>query len=215
MGVNWELGHDPESERLVEIYSVWGNSERPAGEGNPRPIRTLKGEKDGQHVVDALRRGYRFGIIGGGDIQDGRPGDELHTLQKKPEHYALSWRQGIVGVWAPKLTRQAVFEALWNRRVFATTNVRVFLDFRVCGHPMGAQVRHIGPRPIAIRAASEVAIATIEIVKNGRDAMRIAPNQCDVVWNQMDAETDAPAWYYARLTRADGEMAWSSPVWVD
>jgi hypothetical protein len=23
-----------------------------------------------------------------------------------------------------------------------------------------------------------------------------------------------PSWYYARVTLEDGEMAWSSPVWV-
>ncbi len=33
MGVEWEAGHAPEHERLVEIHSVWGNSERPASAG--------------------------------------------------------------------------------------------------------------------------------------------------------------------------------------
>ncbi|MFQ6115099.1 MAG: DUF3604 domain-containing protein, partial [bacterium] len=135
MGVDWSLGHNPECERLCEIYSIWGNSERGVDCGNPRPIRTLGGEKRGQHVVDALKRGYRFGFIAGGDIHDGRPGDELHSLQEQPEQYRLLWRQGIMGVWTTALTRQAVFEALWNRRVFASTNVRIYLDFSVCGAP--------------------------------------------------------------------------------
>ncbi|NOZ20395.1 MAG: CehA/McbA family metallohydrolase [Planctomycetes bacterium] len=214
MGVNWDLGHDPEVERLVEIYSIWGNSERSASAGNTRPIRTSKGERDGQHVLDALGRGYRFGFIGGGDIHDGRPGDELHSRQNPPEQYPLLWRQGIMGVWAPKLTREAIFEALWNRRVFATTNVRMFLTFHVCGQPMGSETTHSGPRSIEVHAASEVPIAKVEIVKNGHDAFVTEPGECEVQWAEEDPDADSEAWYYVRVTRTDGEMAWSSPVWV-
>ena len=215
MGVDWSLGHDPEVERLCEIHSVWGNSERPADAGNPRPIRTLKGEKQGQHVVDALKHSYRFGLIGGGDIHDGRPGDELHTLQEKPEEYYLLWRQGIMGVWTTALTRQAIFEALWNRRVFATTNVRLYLEFSVCGAPMGSQVKATGSRPIRIRAVSETPIATIEIVRNGEDWCSMQFDRNDIDWEVEDNDIATSAWYYARVTRVDGEMAWSSPVWVE
>jgi len=215
MGVDWSLGHDQKVERLCEIYSVWGNSERSADAGNPRPIRTLKGEKQGQHVVDALKRGYHFGFIGGGDIHDGRPGDELHTLQESPEQYRLLWRQGIMGVWATSLTRQAIFEALWNRRVFASTNVRVYLEFSVCGAPMGSQVKSAKNRLICVRAVSEVPIAKIKIVRNGEDWRCLHFDKQDVDLKLEDPDTTTPAWYYARVTRADGEMAWSSPVWVE
>jgi hypothetical protein len=215
MGVDWSRGHDSECERLCEIYSIWGNSERGIDAGNPRPIRTLGGEKPGQHVVDALKRGYRFGFIAGGDIHDGRPGDELHWLQEQPEQYRLLWRQGIMGVWTTALTRQAVFEALWNRRVFASTNVRVYLDFSVCGAPMGSQVTTGVPRPIRVRAVSEKPIATVEIIRNGADWRVMKFNQQDVDCAVVDSDTTTPAWYYARVTRADGEMAWSSPVWVE
>jgi hypothetical protein len=214
MGVDWSLGYDEQVERLVEMYSIWGNSERPASAGNDRPIRNLGGEKTGQHVLDALRRGYRFGFIGGGDIHDGRPGDELHSLQKQPAQYKDLWRQGIMGVWAKKLTREAIFEALWNRRCFATTNVRTIVRFNVCGQPMGSQVRHQGVRPITLRVASEVPIARVEIVRNGEDIVRLLPETCEVDFQAEDHGTSGTDWYYARITREDGEMAWSSPVWV-
>jgi len=215
MGVDWSLGHDPQVERLVEIHSIWGNSERPASAGNPRPIRVLGGEKSGQHVVDALKRGCRFGYIGGGDIHDGRPGDELHSLQKRPSMYRDLWRQGIMGVWAKKLTRESVFEALWNRRVYATTNVRTIVRFSVCGQPMGSEVTHDGPRPIALRVSSEVPVSRVEIVRNGEDIVRLLPETCEVDFKAEDPGSGGTDWYYARITREDGEMAWSSPVWVD
>ena len=214
MGVDWSFGHDPGVERLVEIHSVWGTSERPESAGNQRPIRTLGGEKEGQHVVDALKMGRRFGFVGGGDIHDGRPGDELHSLQKQPEQYHLLHRQGIMGVWAKELTREAIFEALWNRRVYATSNARVYLTFRVCGAAMGQEVRHCGARPIEVRAISEVPIASAEIVRNGQEVLSIDPHERDVQWQMEDPGTDGPDSYYVRITREDGENAWSSPVWV-
>ena len=30
-----------------------------------------------------------------------------------------------------------------------------------------------------------------------------------------DDGSSAPAFYYARIIQVDGEMAWSSPIWVD
>ena len=214
MGVDWSVGHDPVVERLVEIHSVWGNSERPASAGNTRPIQTLGGEKAGQHVVDALRLGRRFGFVGGGDIHDGRPGDELHSLQEQPEQYRLLHRQGIMGVWAKELTREAIFEALWNRRVYATSNVRVYLTFHVCGASMGSEVQHRGSRPIQVRAISEVPFSCAEIVRNGDDILRIEPHEREIRWEIEDPGTGDLDWYYVRLTREDGENAWSSPVWV-
>ncbi len=214
MGVDWSLGHDSEVERLAEIYSVWGNSERPAHAGNPRPIRTLGGEKDGQHILDALARGHRYGLVGGGDIHDGRPGDDLHQLQEQPQEYRNLWRQGIMGVWAKELTRAAIFEALWNRNVFATTNVRTYLTFSVCDAPMGSEIHHDSTRVIRVHAASEVPFATIELVRNGEDIRRIEPQQREITWEVKDLGSGGTDWYYVRLTRQDGEMAWSSPVWV-
>jgi hypothetical protein len=120
-----------------------------------------------------------------------------------------------MGVWTTALTRQAVFEALWNRRVFASTNVRIYLEFSVCGAPMGARVTTTATRPIRVRAASDKPIATVEIIRNGVDWRVIKFNQQEVDCAIEDSDTTASAWYYARITRADGEMAWSSPVWVE
>ena len=216
MGVTWEKGHAPEVEKLVEIYSIWGNSERPAARGNPRPIRHLQGEKMGRHVQDALALGYRMGFVGGGDIHDGRPGDELHSLQQQPEVYCKLRRQGIMGVWAKALTRPAIFQALKERRTFATTNVRTYLRFCVNGAFMGSEIKCPGPRKLSVAAASEVPFAEVEIVRNGEDIILDEPHE-RVVEKEFE-DTDPlgkPAYYYARLTCEDGEMAWSSPVWVE
>lgn len=214
MGVNWSLGHDPEVERLVEIYSIWGNSERSEGHGNSRPIRVMGGEKAGQHVLDALALGRRFGFVGGGDIHDGRPGDEMHNLQKQVYEYPDTYRQGLIGVWAADLTREAVFEALRNRRVFATTNVRVFLKFSIDGHPMGSEIDASNDLSISVEAASENPIARVDLVRNGQDVRSFQPHRKDVCLRMVEPPPANVDCYYTRLIREDGEMAWSSPIWV-
>ena len=104
MGVNWEQGWNPGYEKAVEVYSVWGNSERPAEAGNPRPMedKNLGGEMKGRHVIDALKRGYRFGFVGGGDIHDGRPGDDLHDISYPPRDYRIH-AQGFTAAITPEL----------------------------------------------------------------------------------------------------------------
>jgi len=215
MGVDWSLGHNEQVERLVEIHSVWGTSERPAEAGNPRPILNHGGEVAGRHVVDALNLGRRYGFVGGGDIHDGRPGDDLHRLQNRPSQYRNLYRQGIMGIWAAELTREAVFDALWNRRVFATTNVRLPLRFSIAGNPMGSRFRSNGGElSVSVEAASEVPIARIELVADGKDAQTVEPNVREVAWQTKIPNPRHDGCYYVRVTRQDGQMGWSSPIWV-
>jgi hypothetical protein len=216
MGVDWSKGHDPLTERLIEIYSIWGNSERPGPAGNTRPVRMTGGEKLGQHVLDALARGYRFGFTGGGDIHDGRPGDEFHSLQDDVEPYRLLWRQGLMGVWAPRLSREDIFRALWDRRVYATTNERIYLRVRVGGAPMGAEINwdRTRPLPVDVEAASSSPFSRLDVVCDGKDCLSQPLDDRQVSFSAQINPPESPGYVYIRLTRADGEMAWSSPVWT-
>lgn len=205
MGCDWSLGHDPQIERLVEVYSSWGSSERPLGPGHSRTING--GEKMGSHVVDALKLGRKFGMLASGDTHDGRPGHCLHR-------HKFGQTGGLVGVWARELTRESVFDALWNRRVFGTTGPRIYLQFSMDGSPMGSEISYKETTPIIINAVSEVPIASITLVKNGQDHKHLKPNLREVHWT-FDARSMEPASYYVRVTREDDEMAWSSPIWVE
>lgn len=214
MGVNWGLGHCAEVERLAEIHSVWGNSECPASEGNPYPITVHSGEKSGQHIVDALKLGCRFGLIGGGDIHDGRPGDELHRFQEKPEMYRRLSGQGIMGVWAQRLTRAAIFSALWNRRCFASMNVRPIIRFHLNDYPMGSEVSCNRRRRLSLAAHSESPLTLVELIRNGSVIHFWEPGECSLTVQVEDDGENELDWYYVRLRRRDGNLAWSSPIWV-
>jgi hypothetical protein len=202
MGVNWELGWNPAYEKAVEIHSVWGTSEYPGAEGNPMPIRLCGGEKAGQHVVDALRRGYRLGFVGGGDIHDGRPGNELHSHQVNTPQYTTLYRGGYTAARLPALTREHLFDALGAPTTYATTADRIYLDVA-----RGDRLR--------VTAAAAAPITEAVLLVNGTVAETLSPGddprvvQADLPHPDLGPHDFA----YVRLRTAAGTAAWSSPWW--
>jgi len=202
MGVDWSACWNPKYEKAVEIYSGWGNSERPAEAGNPRPIRHCGGEQAGRHVVDALKMGYDLGFVGGGDIHDGRPGDTLVHITH-PD--AGTWPGGLTAVFAPALTRDAVYDAIKDGRTYATTCSRVYLDVRT---PAPGEARKM-----TVEAASEDGIAEAAIVVNG-ETVETLPTEDDrrTVRAERAMKDPTPGdFLYVRVTTRKGNMAWSSP----
>ncbi len=211
---NWDNGHDPEVERLVEVYSIGGINEMMFGMGNLSKSRSKDQEVAGSHAVDGLKRGFRLGMIGTGDDHDGRPGDALHHLQEKPESYKFLRGPGLMGVWAEELTRESVFKALWNRRVFGTTNNRTFLKFSINGQPMGSEFKSSAPLSIQVDVAGNLEIRRIDLIKEGESVQSAEPGTLHTIWNTKEAAPDQPTWYYVRVSLADEHIAWSSPIWV-
>ena len=128
-------------------------------------------------------------------------------------YYKLLWPQGLVGAWASALTREALFDALWKRRVFGTTGTRITLRFTLDGYPMGSEVQTTQSRRLTVEAAVPRPVQEVVIVRNGADwrAFRPDTQQCRI---ETRDPGHGPAWYYVRLTCEDGNMAWSSPIWV-
>ena len=209
MGVDWEQGWNPKYEKAVEIHSVWGNSERHSDDGNPLPLAAacLKGEKRGRHVIDALKLGYRFGFVGGGDIHDGRPGDALNN-ESYPARNFRSKPEGFTAVEVPTLTREHVFDAIVQHKTYATTQCRIYLDVRVDGSAAKPQVR--------VDAASEEGIAAVVVVRNGIDSERITPDSDAriVTADRSIGELAREDFCYLRVETAGGNLAWSSPFWA-
>ncbi len=198
---DWDVIPGPR-EWLVEICSIHGSSEHYLGEARVHhPVK-------GAFVRDALARGYRLGIIGSGDTHDGHPG----------QRSTGAVTGGILGVYSTELTREAVWEAFRRRQVYATSGPKIILNFQVAGAPMGSEVswsRSGKGLPLALRAVGCGPIRTVEILRNGETVFRWEGEKVHV---RFFPEDDAPPagthWYYARVVQQDGNMAWSSPVWV-
>ena len=109
---------------VAEIFSMHGSSERDGGPF-PMDIPWMAIRESGQTVLSALERGCRVGFIASTDEHVGYPG---------------AYRFGLMAAYAADLSREAIWDALRNRRTYAVTGDRIRLDFRIDNHPMGSEL---------------------------------------------------------------------------
>jgi len=207
---NWDL-FNPKHERLAEVYSVWGSSEYygdvPRGISDWHP---------GLYIREAMKRGYRLGLIASSDGHDGRPGN----AQRRP--YEAAGRHGGSG-WAAvltdELTRENVFDALYGRRCYATSGVPIYLSFEINGAVMGSELPAMpAGRPVLrVICDGSNGIDHIRIVKNGHFAhthFTHGEHHSEMEWADDNYDPSGPNFYYVRIVQVDGESAWSSPIWL-
>ena len=210
---SWDF-YNPRRDRLVEVYSSWGSSEYYGDQ--PRGVsdryRTLT-------VRDALARGLRLGMIASSDGHDGHPGDAQSPLVKH-HHIFHHLGSGLAAVLADELTRPAMFDALQQRRCYATTGTPIVFDFEVDARPMGSELSPMpaGGRPvIRVDCQGTNGIDHMRIVRNGQVAHTAWCHgewDAQLEWEDPVPHGEGPTSYYIRVVQVDGESAWSSPVWV-
>lgn len=216
MGTHWEhlTKLKPEMMPLVEIYSTHGNSEYM---DCPRHVLW---QASGQSVVDALRKGFRLGLIGASDYHEVLTGNPLR-IQDTPRtvnNRHMQSRCGLAAVRADGLTRAAIFEAMQSRRTFATSGIRGYVDFSVNDHPMGTEFSIARPeekRRIKIAAAAPENMVKIEVIRNGDVIKDLADGRWffEGEWGD-ETRITKEAFYYLRITTERDEFIWSSPVWI-
>jgi hypothetical protein len=138
--------HDPALEPVVEIYSDWGRFE--------------------WLLEDALRAGYKVGVVSNSDGHKGRPG------ASHPGASTFGAYGGLTCVLADALTREAVFEAVRARRCYGVSAAqRIHVELAVNGLPMGAEGRAAGAVRVAGRAVGTGPIERIDVLR-GVDVLR-------------------------------------------
>lgn len=213
---NWNE-FDPSLERVVEVASVHGVREYPYNPYFPEDTWTEQFGwlMAGHLVIDALKKGHRLGIICGADTHTGCPGNSISGIQPCRIN-------GLMAVRSVELSREAVWEAWYDRRAYGTTGPRILLDVSLAGAPMGSEVRaeEADPREFVIRVYGKLGIERVELIRedpvNPIDRTVFDPP----IWNPgtltlVDlAPPDRETFYYVRVFQKDGHMAWSSPFWV-
>jgi len=201
---------NPAIERLVEFYSKWGLSLR---EGNMRPLYNAKAEHG---VIRALNAGRRYGLLCGTDSHMSRPGSLL--FEERPDSL-LYPRPGTVGVWATAHTREAIFDALKQRRCYGMTGTRVRLDFSVNKSIMGTEIGAVSSPLIAFHVSCGVPISRISILKTAHNATvalnTYLPNSLEFSQTYTDNEFVEDSGYSIMVDLDNTDMAMCSPVWVD
>lgn len=177
-GKDWDA-YDAELSPVSEVYSSHGSNESidspVAMDGNDdMGPRTSEGT-----YRAALDRGYRVGVIASND-GPGLPG---------------TWNSGIAGVWATELTREAVWEALRERRTYGVTGDRIRLWWSLDGHPLGSAVESVADRRATVWVDCPRPLDAVELVHNGDVAES---------YTHRDKDVDAGAGRHRLLV----EMGW-------
>jgi hypothetical protein len=213
---DWDVRNEP----VIEIYSHWGSSERPATALQTSIIHgSSLTQRPDYTAVDLLNRGIRVGFIGGSDSHVTAPG--ANVAHNHWAGVAAHRRPGLAAVYARELTREGILEAIRARRCYATMNERIIIRFSINGHFMGEEFTlEEGPANIEFEVFGTDQISSIQVIRDGEEIY--AP----LLWGTTDhidlniCDYDVPPGdhhYYLRVEQImHGEYvtAWSSPIWV-
>ncbi|MFW9794232.1 MAG: DUF3604 domain-containing protein [Candidatus Thorarchaeota archaeon] len=186
--------------------------------------------QNGTSIIDAFRMGYRMTLYAASDQHDGHPG---HSLSHTPAFVGIQrpwsvWHTrnehpypgGLTAVYAPELTRDAIFTALERQMIYASSDHgRPLLNFTINGVGVGDNSTLVvnnssTPREIQIILAQDGAPAAtlqtaasvtdmwrpnwsaqIEIIKNGELLVSIPVDQPVVNVTYIDSEVVTGASY--------------------
>jgi hypothetical protein len=197
MGTDWR-DNDKDLEPLVEIYQ--GDRTSYEYEGAPRaargkePLTQPGGYQPEGFVWNAWAKGYKLGV------------------QSSSDHASTHVSYAII--LAESNTREALMKAIAARHAYAATD-NVLLDFRAGDHVQGDIFSTSDKPQLRVNVLGTGPIARIDIIRNNQFVFTNQPggSATDVTFEDQNP-LDAEAYYYARLQQADGQMAWSSPIWI-
>lgn len=200
MGTDWR-DNDPEIEPVVEIYQGARNSyEAPEAprvhSKNEPPGRAPGGFQKAGLLWNAYKKDYRLGTIASSDH------GSTHIS------YAL--------VYTTKNDRREIIDAIKKRHTWgATENIILELRTNEDGF-MGDELTTSGKPTLTIRAVGTESIRNLSLVRNNEYVYTASPGKRDVEFKWVDMQPlEGTNLYYFRVEQADGEVAWSSPVWIN
>lgn len=204
IALDWGVEPDAEMEWLIEISSVHGTSEAADA---PRRIYSPVPE---HFARDALDMGRRYAFVGSGDSHNGHPGLS-HLDGRSPN-------SGLAAIVSDSLDADSLLTALRARRVYATSGARIVLRFALAGQPMGSTLDSASVASGAalfVHVLGTAPIDRVEVIRAGEVQLGIEGDGGFELTAaaQFDA-LRAGDYVYARVVQQDGEMAWSSPVFV-
>jgi hypothetical protein len=105
-----------------------------------------------------------------------------------------------------------------KRHSYAATD-NIILDFRAhtesTAYLMGDSFHSDAAPQLSVSITGTGAIKQIDIVKNQKFIHTIRPGAKSATFDYTDAGFAAGEnYYYVRVIQEDGQMAWSSPIWV-
>jgi hypothetical protein len=128
----------------------------------------------------------------------------------------LSTSASFACVWAEKPTRESIFRAMQARRTYGAT-AKIILKVTSGKYWMGEKFETKGMEPIRVQATPTGKVEKLDLFVDGK-IVKTVPNVSagepfTYDWNTDPSLVGAHI-FYTRITQADGNRAWSSPLWV-
>ncbi len=198
----------------IEIYSKWGSSEYC---NNPESL--IKPHNGPAYVVDFLKKGFIAGFIAGTDTHTSIPSGRVKEV--------LPYQPGFTAVISDSFTRQGIFNAIKNRKTYATAGERIFINMSVNEYEQGSlvKVKNNPVRKISFSIAAQTDINCLEIVRNGDVIHSMNPGTWRLEGFFEDKEKLSGLYlnsdycgefvfYYIRIRTRSNALGWSGPVFL-
>ena len=202
-GTDWR-DNDPEVEPLIEIYQGYRTSYE--YEGAPRAATTAnkRAQKSGFQPQgfwwNALDKGYKLGV------------------QASSDHW--STHVSYACILAESWTREGLLDAMRKRHAYAATD-NIVLNFQAVTGNTTALMGDIVPAAanadprLIVRVVGTGTIKQIDVIRNHGFIYSTRPGTRQASFDYVDRQSPAgESWYYVRVMQDDGQLAWSSPIWI-
>lgn len=114
---------------------------------------------------DAMARKLKVSFVASSDDHTCRPGLSYALQNTGQEGNAFDVKSGLMGVYAKELTKEAIWEAIKARRVYAVTFDRIILDVRVNGARMGEEIKTSTAPIISVKAHGDVPFDHVDVFR--------------------------------------------------
>ncbi len=160
----------------------------------PAAIEDFGKERNNGVYQHALARGHKLGVFASSDH--------------------VSTHTSFGGVYVEDFTREGIVEGLRARRSIAATD-KIFVEFSCNGQPMGSVFEATENPEMKFAVNGTATIKRVTLVRNEKNYQVWEPSQREFRETFTDSTPlTGENRYYLRVEQADGNMAWSSPVWV-
>jgi hypothetical protein len=157
------------------------------------PIRSFT-EKNNGVYQHALELGHKLGVWANSDH--------------------ISTHTSYGGVYVKDFTREGIIEGLNARRTIAATD-KIFVEFSCNDQLLGTEIALSGKPEFKFKVDGTAAIKRVTLVRNEKNHQQWEPGSKTFEQTFTDeAPIAGENRYYLRVEQVDGNMAWSSPVWV-
>ena len=214
MGTDWDKYGtvDNAVENVVEIYQ--GARVSYEGIGAPQPqVGFPVGKKLEADAHGSVQTGKDFGKYNKGVWQNAlKNGYKLGAFASS-DHISANTSFG--GVYAESFTRKAILDGINARRTLGATD-KIFAHFTCNGHPMGEVFETAEKPTIAFSVEGTADLKAVTVVRNEMNVQRFTPESGAKLSKTFTdpAPIKGENRYYLRVEQKDGNMAWTSPVWV-